>query len=265
MLRKIVSLTLTWMFVVSSFSGVMLYISPPGRIAYWSDWSLLFLTKSQWDNLHTVTTLLMIIVVLLHLYYNWKPFISYMRDKVTKVFTLTKELLISIALTATIAIGAVYQLPPFSSIVDFGDYVSEEWEAKYGTPPYGHAELDTVRGFSKRLQIDYEEAKGKLQSNNISFHEKHTLLEVAKNHDVSPQKLYGFMAGKNQEMPVKLEGSGMGRKTLTQVCESRGLEIESVLLKLQSKGITANKNQKFKEIAEENGISPMDILQMIEE
>ena len=263
MLRKTVSLTLAWMFTVSTISGIMLYISPPGRIAHWSDWSMLWLTKSQWDHLHTVTTILMLIAVGLHLYYNWKQFISYMKDKITKLFSATKELLISLLITFTIALGALYQVPPFSLIINFGDYISEEWEVKYGTPPYNHAELDTVERFCKKLKIDYEGSKEKLKKANISFAESDRLLDIANNYKISPQKIYNIII-ENQTVPIKIKGSGMGKKTLAQVCEIRGLDLDTVLLKLKEQGISANEDEKFKNIAEQNGISPMELLQTIQ-
>ena len=263
MLKRTVSLTLAWMFLVSTISGIMLYIAPPGRIAHWSDWSMLWLTKSQWDSIHTVTTILMLIVVGLHLYYNWKPFTSYMKDKVSKLFTLTKELSISLVITLVVAFGAVYELPPFSLITNFGDYVSEEWEVTYGTPPYNHAELDSVGQFSKKLNIDYTQSKEKLKKANISFDENDTLLDIAKNYKTSPQKIYNIVID-DQVTPVKIKGSGMGKKTLAQVCKIRGLNLDTVLLKLQEQGISATKDDKFKDIAEQNGMNPMNLLEMLQ-
>ena len=43
--RALTSLTLLWMFLALLVSGVVLYIAPPGRIAHWTDWALLGLTK----------------------------------------------------------------------------------------------------------------------------------------------------------------------------------------------------------------------------
>lgn len=262
MLRKTVSLTLAWMFLISTLSGIMLYISPPGRIAYWADCSMLYLTKSEWDNIHTVTTMLMLIAVGLHIYYNWKQFISYMKDKVSKLFTLTKELALSLIITLLIALGSLYQVPPFSYIIDFGDYISEEWEVKYGTPPYNHAELDTLESFSKKLRVDYLVSKEKLQSANIRFDENDRLLDIANNYKVSPQKIYNIII-ENQSVPIKIKGSGMGKKTLAQVCKIRGLDIKTVLSKLKAKGIDSDKDEKFKDIAEKNGMNPMDLLKII--
>jgi hypothetical protein len=265
MLRKITSLTLAWMFIVSAISGIMLYIAPPGRIAYWADWSMISLSKGDWDHLHTVMSILILFVVALHLYYNWKAFTSYMKDKVTKALSATKELLISLAIVSVIIVGALTQVPPFGWIVDLGDYVSEEWEVTYGSPPYNHAELDTLKEFCQRLNINLENAKAKLEQHDIVYTEEASLLDIAQSNTTSPQAIYELVVGKAQsEKTPAIEGSGMGNKTLKQLCELRGLDLKVVKQTLKTKGIDVNSNEKFKEIAEANGIHPMELLEIVE-
>lgn len=46
MLRKIISLTTFFSFVLLIISSVMLYVVPEGRVAYWADWRIIF-TKAQ--------------------------------------------------------------------------------------------------------------------------------------------------------------------------------------------------------------------------
>jgi len=265
MVRKTVSLTLAWMFLISSISGIMLYLSPPGRVAYWSDWSLLGFTKSQWDHIHTVTTLLMIIAVGLHLYYNWKHFISYMKDKATNTLAATTELLVSLFVTLLIAVGALTEVAPFSFIIDIGDYISEEWEVAYGTPPYNHAELDTLEVFCKKLDINFESSKEQLVQNHISFKEKDSLLDIATKNKISPQKIFKIISPEDKSnKSSSLHGSGLGKKTLSQVCVIRGLNLNEVLKKLKDKDISANSDEKFKNIAEKYEINPMKLLEIIE-
>ena len=52
-LRKITSLTLLLSFVILVLTSIVLYIVPEGRVAYWSDWRLLWLSKTQWGDIHT--------------------------------------------------------------------------------------------------------------------------------------------------------------------------------------------------------------------
>ncbi len=267
MMKKSVSLSLAWMFLISAVSGVVLYIAPPGRIAYWGGWSFAGFDKEQWDHLHTVTTLLMLIAAALHLYFNWRPFVSYMKSKTTQALAMTRELLISLIIALTVASGALMQWPPFEWIIDLGDHVSEDWEKGLGSPPYGHAELDTMGAFMGKMQIDREAANGRLKRAGIVFDANATIKSVAQKHGMTPQKLYNLMQSegtKNTKAPLQ-EGSGLGKKSLSQVCEIRELDPDKVVEKLHSIGIEADPQSKFKTIAEEAGKNPMDLLIWIEE
>ena len=266
MVKKVLSLSLAWMFAAAAVSGLVLFVAPPGRIAYWADWSMFGLGKTDWDHLHTVTTILMIVAVALHLYYNWRPFVSYMKDKVTKALSATRELLISLALVSVFAAGSVAQLPPFSWLIDLGDYASEEWEVTYGTPPYNHAELDTLEVFCRKLGIDAAQAKQSLLEKGVTYSDDMPLRKIAVDNGTSPQAIYRMIAGeKKSRYKTPMQGSGMGNKTLAQVCEIRGLNLDEVLETLKEKGIDASPSERFKSIAEHKGIHPLDLLKLIEE
>ncbi|MDP4856108.1 MAG: DUF4405 domain-containing protein, partial [Desulfobacterales bacterium] len=76
-LRKIVSLTALLSSLLLLVTSIVLYIVPQGRVAYWADWRLLGLTKTEWTNIHVNFGLLFFVSALLHVYYNWKPIVSY--------------------------------------------------------------------------------------------------------------------------------------------------------------------------------------------
>ena len=67
---------MTFLLVLSLFidivSGVILYIVPPGRITNWTNWTLWGLSKHQWVALHTIFSYILILIVLGHLYFNWR-------------------------------------------------------------------------------------------------------------------------------------------------------------------------------------------------
>jgi hypothetical protein len=60
-LRRIVSLSMMLSIVGMLVSSIILYIVPQGRIAYWSGWTLLGLSKSQWGAIHTNLGFLMLV------------------------------------------------------------------------------------------------------------------------------------------------------------------------------------------------------------
>ncbi len=83
-MRKITSLTAALSFIVMVLTCVILYIVPQGRVAYWADWHLWGLTKSQWGGIHINTGILFLIALSFHIYYNWKPIMNYLKDKTKK-------------------------------------------------------------------------------------------------------------------------------------------------------------------------------------
>ena len=49
--RGFTSFTLTLSFILISVSGIVLYIVPSGRVAYWINWKLVGLTRDNWDGI----------------------------------------------------------------------------------------------------------------------------------------------------------------------------------------------------------------------
>ena len=60
-MRKITSLTASLSFVLMVATSVILYIVPQGRVAYWADWRLWGLTKTQWGEIHINVGLLFLL------------------------------------------------------------------------------------------------------------------------------------------------------------------------------------------------------------
>ena len=65
-MKKIISLTLAFSFLVMSITGIMLYIVPKGKVAYWANWEmfnsafLLFITNLVGIVLAALLTFLML-------------------------------------------------------------------------------------------------------------------------------------------------------------------------------------------------------------
>ena len=50
--RSLIAFLVTWAFLVLMVSGIVLYLVPQGRVAYWVHWSLAGLDKEQWAAVH---------------------------------------------------------------------------------------------------------------------------------------------------------------------------------------------------------------------
>jgi len=49
-LKKVTSLSLGFSFLIMSYTGIILFLVPKGKIAYWVDWHLFGLSKSQYGE-----------------------------------------------------------------------------------------------------------------------------------------------------------------------------------------------------------------------
>ena len=66
------SLLLAVALPILGFSGIILYVTPRGRIANWTGWTMLGLGKQGWQAVHINVALLFLIVACIHLYLNWR-------------------------------------------------------------------------------------------------------------------------------------------------------------------------------------------------
>jgi len=123
--RSFTALVIFWSFIMETISGVVLYIVPPGRVANWTNWKLLGLTKDAWGAVHTIFGLVFLIFALIHIYKNWKPLLNYMKTKIKAGLKARQELAVSLLLTLVVGVATVAGVPPFSSIMDWGEKIKE--------------------------------------------------------------------------------------------------------------------------------------------
>jgi len=260
-LKKITSLTMLLSMIVMTYTGIMLFITPPGRIANWANWELLGLSKEQYADLHSTFMVLFVVATLLHIYYNWKPMTSYMKNTAKQMIVFTKDMVIASVITIVFLIGAIYQITPFSTFLDFGTDIKESWEKQYGTAPYSHAELSSLKSFCKKVGFDLTKSEEILKKNNIQYELEKSLSQIAKENQVSPQFIYNLLKTNFQkDGETIIELTGLGKKQIKDVAQNLKITPKEFLLKLKALGIEAKEDDKFKEIAESYDMSPMDIM-----
>jgi len=189
-MKKITSLSLGFSFLIMSLTGIMLYFVPKGKIAYWADWHMFGLSKSQYGEIHTTSMLTFLFFATFHIYYNWKPIMSYMKDKNKKISFTKKEFLIAFGINALFVVGTLYMVQPFKGFLDIQDGVKKYWAEKYSKPPYGHAEETKLKKFCKNMDLDYNDASAVLKEKGIKFKANETLLSIGKNNNMSPSEIY---------------------------------------------------------------------------
>jgi len=266
-LRKITSLTLLVSFLVLLLTSVVLYIEPSGRVAYWSGWSLWGLSKPQWGAQHLNSGVLFLLAGALHIYYNFNAITAYLKNRAKKL-TVTPAFNVSVLITLLVCLGTYFEIPPFSTVVDLGSAITDRANAKYGEPPYGHAELSSLKSFARRVELDLEQTKKLLAEAGISVaSDTEKILDIARANNITPQALYDII----KPAKVRMEGStfpdepppGFGRKTLAEVCTEYKLHIPTVTRALKKKGITPDLNKTIKDLAQSSGMEPMSVFEII--
>ncbi len=128
--KKITSLSLGFSFLIISYTGVILYIAPHGRIARWMDWHLLGLDKTQYQELHTTSMVTFLFFGIFHIIFNWKPIVNYMKDSAHKISFTKKEFLIAFVLNLLFVVGTLLPMQPFKGFIDLGEDIKSSWGEK---------------------------------------------------------------------------------------------------------------------------------------
>ena len=201
-IRKITSLTALLSFTILALTGIVLYIEPHGRVAYWVNWRLWGLTKPQWDNIHINVALLFLLSISLHIYLNWKVIISYLKHKTSHMRIFNAQFTTALLIITVFVVGTHMGIPPFRWVLQLNESVKESGVKKYGKPPYGHAELSSMETLAVRMGLDLAKSRRGLEEAGIKFEdEKQNIKEIAVSNDVTPQQVYEAMKSAQERSP----------------------------------------------------------------
>jgi hypothetical protein len=217
--------------------------------------------------------LLFLIALIVHLYYNWKPLINYLKDKAKKIKVFTPEFNAALVITITFLVGTYLMLPPFSWVKSLNDHFKDSGAEKYGEPPYGHAELSSLKTFAKKLNLDLTESMQLLNQTGYPVEDSMiTLQTIGKRYNIPPQQIYEtikpalIVSEKDSANKIALPESpplGTGNLTLADFCIQFELSTKLVIRELKGKGVTASADLTLKQIASENQTSPIDLYEII--
>ena len=275
--RSLTAFVVTWSFLLLTITGLVLYVVPHGRVAYWVHWSLAGMEKEQWAGVHMMFGGIFIIAGVFHLYFNWRPFKKFLADRVGGHLEMKREIVFATLFTIAVFFLSVFNLPPASWVFDLNENIKSSWVTSPNLePPFGHAEQVSLAGLSRRMQIDLEPAMKELREHNITYDGKQDTLEhIARRNNTTPMAIYALMQKHEKKASIDLTtltpemieaqfaGTGLGRKTFTQLSEEIGLDLGDGLSRLKNQGITASPDDRLKVIADEHGVSPIDLLKIM--
>lgn len=265
--RKLTSLLLAWSFVILSITSIVLYITPAGRVAYWASWSLFGLDKHQWGALHTNIGYLFIAASVIHIILNWKLIVNYIRKKTREAMKINADTVASVVIVMAFSVLTLAEMPPVSWIQTFGEGLKEVSEVKYGSPPYGHAEMSSLELYCQRTGTDVEEAKRLLAEAGIAYTgPDQSIADIATANNLTPQDIAKVITPGQVEV-ASLGGFGTGKRmgmmTIAQVSEASGLPVAEIEAKLSAAGYSIEPGKTLKEIAAAKGAHPSQLVTML--
>lgn len=189
--RNFTSVTLLFSFIILGLSGLALYIRPEGSIARWIDWSFLGLDKKGWEGLHTLFSTMFLLFSIIHLCFNWKVLVTFLRKKIADGIKLRKELTVSFIFVILFAVVAIMRWQPFWVL---NDWRSTLKKAKYlisVKPPEVDFEKKKIAEVAESLDMSTEELIEKMEQINIIVDDpKQKLYKVASANKTSSEEIY---------------------------------------------------------------------------
>jgi hypothetical protein len=250
-------------FVVLLSSGLVLYVAPPGRIANWTHWQLGPLNKEQWQAMHTVFALFFIGAAALHLVFNWRVLLAYLKTRMHTGTSNRREFgVASVAVLALLAL-TLGGVPPFSTVMAVGERAKNSWVTSETEPPLPHAEGVTLTRLSETTKQPVDAMLASLRQAGITDATPEvTLGALAATHAMTPQQLYVKLRLPPPPAGTAVE-QGLGRKSIAQVCQQLGLDESEGLGRLAAAGFPTTADVTMKELANANGRTPHDLLPII--
>ncbi|WP_024790343.1 DUF4405 domain-containing protein [Lebetimonas sp. JH292] len=173
--------------IIIIFSGIVLYIMPHGRVAYFTGWKFLGIDKDGWDNLHVIFGFFMG-----HIVVNWRALKKY----------LFLESVFALLIIALVSIGTIKNIQPFKSVSDLEEYIKNSWEVSKSEIPIAHGELLSLKDVFDKLNIPLNQATDKLKERGIQFNVNETLKEIANKNNLTPVKIYEKMKTKKNPIDI---------------------------------------------------------------
>lgn len=190
--QSFISIALLFAFILMLVSGVILYIAPEGSLSRWIGWDILNLSKKQWENQHTIFSYLFILFSVLHIFkINWGLLISYFQfDK--KRFTYFKEIIIALVIVLLVFFGTLFNWKPFSSIINWGANISDNYGVGVDYPSVSDAEKLSLDNFASTVfQISYADFRAYTKEYEFADIDKNsTVLEFCNINGITPEELH---------------------------------------------------------------------------
>jgi hypothetical protein len=209
--RGFISLLLACCFLVASVSGIVLYVTPKGRVANWTNWSMLGLDKHGWSAVHMNACLLVLVASGVHLVLNWRVFTSYIKRK-SAGLNLKLEMATALLMTTIVVAGTVLDAQPFRSTVALNETIKAHWERQAPAGPAPHAEEFSVAVLASNIGLSLEQVTTALEREGFDVGSSdRSIGQLAAKSGVAPSDVFAAIQKHYPNSAVGPPGLGRGR------------------------------------------------------
>jgi len=96
-LRRLSTLVLSGAFLVMLVSGTVLFFGPHGSVARATEWTWLGLERVEWRAIHGAIAGLFILAGAVHVWLNWKPLLTYLKQRTGSHLLVSPEVYVALA------------------------------------------------------------------------------------------------------------------------------------------------------------------------
>ena len=161
-------------------------------------------------------------------------------------------------------VATLANIPPFSTVIEFGETLTDSWATEQTEPPVPHAESMTFVELAAAIDKPVEGLMENLHNSGISANKNEIVKDVATRNDLTPLEVFEKMKTVKTVSPSSpYAGRGLGRKSLREVCSTLQLDLEKSIALLQESGIQAEAEMTLKDIAEKYDKKPVDLMEII--
>jgi hypothetical protein len=268
--RAFTSVATAVSFLAVSLSGIVLFVTPTGRVAHWTGWTMLSLTKDQWGSLHIWFGLIFLVAGVCHTAFNWRVLVAYFRSKARQASAFKPEWVLVLLILVLVSAGTLLELPPFASLIALNESIKDSWEVPGQQAPIPHAELMTLQEIAAKVDgADADAMVESLREAGVTIESPHAIIgDLAKQQHKTPSEIYVLAVGEDLARASSAQaglsgacrnGRGLGRLTLRQYCEQTQLEPSEAIRLLQAQGYEAKPDMLMRDIAHAAGVHVSDL------
>ena len=143
-----------------------------------------------------------------HLILNWTMFWGYIKKSASFGPNLKLEMSVAAVLAAAVVAGAIYKVPPFSTVVALNRQIKDSWEGEASAAPAPHAEEFGLERLATGMGLSASDITAALQGEGYAIpSENATVGQIAEAHGVTPREIHAAIM---QRFPQGGRGKGQG-------------------------------------------------------